>query len=38
MARLCLSFFGPFQATLDEQPLTGFDSDKVRAQFGLPVR
>jgi WD40 repeat protein/DNA-binding SARP family transcriptional activator len=31
MAHLSLSFFGPFQATLDGQPLTAFDSDKVRA-------
>jgi len=31
MAHLSLSFFGPFQAALDEQPLTGFDSDKGRA-------
>jgi WD40 repeat protein/DNA-binding SARP family transcriptional activator len=31
MAHLSLSFFGSFQATLDGQPLTGFDSDKVRA-------
>ena len=31
MARLSLYLFGPFQATLDGQPLTAFDSDKVRA-------
>jgi len=31
MAHLSLSFLGPFQATLDGQPLNGFDSDKVRA-------
>jgi WD40 repeat protein/DNA-binding SARP family transcriptional activator len=31
MAHLSLSFLGPFQATLDGRPLTGFASDKVRA-------
>jgi DNA-binding SARP family transcriptional activator/predicted ATPase len=31
MAHLHLSLLGPFRATLDGQPLTGFDSDKVRA-------
>ena len=31
MAHLSLSFLGPFQAALDGEPLTGFDSDKVRA-------
>ena len=31
MARLCLSLLGPFQATLDGAPLTGFPSSKVRA-------
>ncbi|UCC63308.1 MAG: AAA family ATPase [Anaerolineae bacterium] len=31
MARLLLSLLGPFQAMLDEQPATGFESNKVRA-------
>ncbi len=31
MARLSLSFLGPFQVTLDGQPATGFESNKVRA-------
>lgn len=31
MARLALSFLGPFEATLDEVPVTEFDSNKVRA-------
>ena len=31
MARLSLSFLGPFQVTLDGQPVTGFKSNKVRA-------
>ena len=31
MARLSLTLFGPFQVTLDGEPVTGFDSDKVRA-------
>ena len=31
MARLTLSFLGPFQAALDGQPVTGFESNKVRA-------
>src|SRR5574341_1323845 len=31
MARLVLSLLGPFQASLDQQPLTGFESVKVRA-------
>jgi WD40 repeat protein/DNA-binding SARP family transcriptional activator len=31
MARLSLSLLGPFRATLDGQPLTGFRSDKGRA-------
>ena len=30
-ARLSLSFLGPFQAARDGQPLTGFESNKVRA-------
>jgi predicted ATPase/DNA-binding SARP family transcriptional activator len=31
MTHLALSLLGPFQATLDGQPITGFESDKVRA-------
>jgi DNA-binding SARP family transcriptional activator/predicted ATPase len=31
MARLSLSLLGPFQVTLDGQPVTGFESNKVRA-------
>ena len=31
MARLSLSLLGPFQATLDGEPVTGFPSAKVRA-------
>jgi len=31
MARLTLSFLGPFQVTLDGQPVTNFKSNKVRA-------
>ena len=31
MARLELSFFGTFSASLDGQPITGFESGKVRA-------
>jgi predicted ATPase/DNA-binding SARP family transcriptional activator len=31
MAQLALQLFGPFQATLDGQSISGFDSDKVRA-------
>jgi WD40 repeat protein/DNA-binding SARP family transcriptional activator len=31
MARLSLSLLGPFQATLDGNPATGFESNKVRA-------
>ena len=31
MTRLSLSLLGPFRATLDDQPVTGFESDKVRA-------
>ncbi|MFN2227429.1 MAG: BTAD domain-containing putative transcriptional regulator, partial [Anaerolineae bacterium] len=31
MARLSLSCLGPFQVTLDGQPVTGFKSNKVRA-------
>lgn len=31
MAYLILSFFGPFQVTLEGAPVTAFESDKVRA-------
>ena len=31
MAHLSLLLLGPFQATLDKQPVTGFESNKVRA-------
>lgn len=31
MPRLTLSFLGPFQAASDGQPVTGFESNKVRA-------
>jgi DNA-binding SARP family transcriptional activator/predicted ATPase len=31
MARLEMSFFGPFSVSLDGQPITGFESSKVRA-------
>src|SRR5574341_864869 len=31
MTRLVLSLLGPFQAALAEQPITGFESVKVRA-------
>jgi len=31
MPCLSLSLLGPFQITLDEEPVTGFESDKVRA-------
>ena len=31
MARLSVSLLGPFQATLDGQPIASFESDKVRA-------
>ncbi len=31
MARLSLSLLGPFQATLDGEPIARFESDKVRA-------
>ena len=39
MARLSLSLLGPFRATLDEELLTGFKSNKVRALLAyLAVR
>ena len=31
MARLCLSLMGPFQVLRDGEPITGFESAKVRA-------
>ena len=31
MARLSISLLGPFQVRLDDQEVTGFDSDKARA-------
>ena len=31
MAHLSLSLLGPFQATLDGEPITGFEATKVRA-------
>ncbi|MBN1937628.1 MAG: SARP family transcriptional regulator, partial [Anaerolineae bacterium] len=31
MARLCIDLFGSFYVTLDGKPLTGFESNKVRA-------
>jgi len=30
MARLTLSFLGPFRVTLEGQPVAAFESDKVR--------
>jgi DNA-binding SARP family transcriptional activator len=31
MSRLVISLFGPLRVTLDGEPVTGFESDKVRA-------
>src|SRR5512144_2917762 len=31
MPQLALNFLGPFQATLDDRPITGFEYQKVRA-------
>ncbi|MFN2217102.1 MAG: regulator, partial [Anaerolineae bacterium] len=31
MARLSIRLLGPLQVTLDGEPVTGFESDKVRA-------
>ena len=31
MAHLSISLLGPFQVSLDNRPVTGFDSNKVRA-------
>ena len=35
MARLTLTFFGAFQASLDGQPITDFESDRVRALLAI---
>lgn len=35
MTRLLLSVLGPLQATLDGQPVTGFESNKVRAMLAF---
>jgi predicted ATPase/DNA-binding SARP family transcriptional activator len=35
MIRLLLSVLGPLQATLDGQPVTGFESNKVRAMLAF---
>jgi DNA-binding SARP family transcriptional activator len=37
MARLAAHLLGPFQVTLDGQPLTGFESDKARALLAYLV-
>ena len=37
MARLILSFLGPFQAALDGQSVAGFESNKVRALLAFLV-
>jgi WD40 repeat protein/DNA-binding SARP family transcriptional activator len=37
MARLSLSLLGPFQATLDGQPIANFESNKVRALLAYLV-
>jgi DNA-binding SARP family transcriptional activator len=37
MGRLLLSFLGPFQAMLDGLPVTGFESNKVRALLAYLV-
>lgn len=37
MARLTLSFLGPFQAGIDSLPVKGFESDKVRALLAYLV-
>jgi DNA-binding SARP family transcriptional activator len=31
MARLSICLLGPLRVTIDEEPVTGFESDKVRA-------
>ncbi len=37
MARLSLSVLGPFQISFDQQPVTGFESNKVRALLAYLV-
>lgn len=37
MARLSIRLLGPFQVTLDGEPITGFESDKVRALLAYLV-
>ena len=37
MARLSLFLLGPFQATLDGEPVSGFLSNKVRALLAYPA-
>ena len=37
MGRLSISLLGPFQASLDGRPLTGFDSSKARALLAYLV-
>lgn len=37
MARLTLSFLGPFHVNLDSKPIKGFESDKVRALLAYLV-
>jgi DNA-binding SARP family transcriptional activator len=37
MPILSLSLFGPFQAALDGRPITGFESNKVRALLAYLV-
>jgi len=37
MPQLRLQLLGPFQATLDERPITGFESNKVRALLAYLV-
>ena len=36
MAQLSLSLLGPFHATLDGEPIAGFESNKVRATSSGP--
>ena len=37
MARLAIRLLGPFQVALDGQPVTGFQSDEVRALLAYPA-
>ena len=37
MSRLTLSTLGPLQVTLDGKPVTGFESNKVRALLAYLV-